>query len=326
MAKRARQAALTAVGAVIGAGFASGREIVSFFSRYGQESWLGIGTAVLVILLIARRILQAPGQGGMPTAWQGKWQSRLWQGMFLLLMLTTGGAMIAGGGEIVTLLLPGHGFWLGTGMTAALSFVLARKGRGGSALLSGIMTGVLLLIAVAGMTVQTQGTAGSFHAATGRCMLRGACYAGFNMALAVPGLAEAAPHLSPGEKRQCAWMLSAWLGVLLAAGNLLMLHFPSAKGESMPVLYLMRQTGMWGMALGCLGMYLAVLTTACAALQGAWSLWPGQRAGRHGALLAMLLCAALGFTGVVEIVYPLLGAGCLMLMAAAFLTKMQKNA
>ena len=56
---RCLEGALACVGAVIGAGFASGREVVSFFSRYGVHGWWLIGLSA-----VARK---ARGNGALCT-------------------------------------------------------------------------------------------------------------------------------------------------------------------------------------------------------------------------------------------------------------------
>ncbi|MBR4081736.1 MAG: hypothetical protein IKK21_08145, partial [Clostridia bacterium] len=45
-----------AMGAVVGAGFASGQEIAVFFSRFGRWSWAAILSASLLAWLLTRRI------------------------------------------------------------------------------------------------------------------------------------------------------------------------------------------------------------------------------------------------------------------------------
>ena len=84
----------------------------------------------------------------------------------------------------------------------------------------------------------------------------------------------------------------------------------------MPFIHLMAAYGRAGYALGGAAMYLAVLTTACASLRGLWTLGAGRR-WRMISAAGMLLCSAVGFTGVVEKAYPMLGAGCLGLLCAA---------
>ena len=318
MERQAIISALAAVGAVVGAGFASGREIDSFFSRYGAWSWLGVAAAAVVAGAIALGVLRRPGQGGMPEGWHGRWPGRLWQGMFGALLLFTGGAMLAGAGEIAALMLPLPGaYLLGLTGTAAVTVLLARQGTAGAGRAGKVLTALLLVMAGAGFLLPARKAAVVAAAASpGQSLLRGASYAGFNMALAVPGLAAAAPAMSRRGRRQCALLLAAVLGALLAGGNGLLLRHSALRGETMPFIHLMAAYGRAGYALGGAAMYLAVLTTACASLRGLWTLGAGRR-WRMISAAGMLLCSAVGFTGVVEKAYPMLGAGCLGLLCAA---------
>lgn len=318
MDNQAKAAAMAAVGAVVGAGFASGREIDSFFSRCGPWSWLGVASAAVVTGAIALGVLRRPGQGGMPEGWHGRWPGRLWQGMFGALLLFTGGAMLAGAGEIAALMLPLPGaYLLGLTGTAVLTVLLARQGTAGAGRAGNALTALLLVMAGAGFLLPARSGAVVAPAASpGQSLLRGASYAGFNMALAVPGLASAAPAMTRRARRQCALLLAAVLGALLAGGNGLLLRHSALRGETMPFIHLMAAYGRAGYALGGSAMYLAVLTTACAALRGLWTLGEGRK-WRMLSALGMLACAGVGFAGVVGKAYPLLGAGCLMLLVGS---------
>ena len=85
------------VGAVVGAGMASGREIASFFTQYGGWGMVGIllSVGVLVWLSDVRH----------PAPWHGRWPERLWQLLQTLLLIATGGAMLSGSGEVAALTL-----------------------------------------------------------------------------------------------------------------------------------------------------------------------------------------------------------------------------
>lgn len=322
MEREARTAAFSAIGAVIGAGFASGREIDSFFSRYGGWSYLGVGGAVGAILLIALGVMRRPGLSGMPERWQGRRMAWVWRGMFSALLISTGGAMLAAGGEIAALMLPVRGaYGLGLAGTAAITVLLARRGGGAGAWVSGLTAGMLACLAAAGFALTPQRAAVMDAGSAGESLLRGVSYAGFNMALAAPGLATAAGRMTGRGKRQCALLTALILGVLLAGGNALLMRHSALRGEAMPFIRLLSAYGKTGYYLGGAAMYLAVLTSACAALRGLWVTLPEGRRTRAMALMGMLLCAGLGFSGVVERVYPLLGAGCLGLMTAALLSR-----
>ncbi|MGN0778082.1 MAG: hypothetical protein ACI4MJ_02955 [Aristaeellaceae bacterium] len=318
MTRQVRNAALAAVGAVVGAGFASGREIDSFFSRGGGWSWLGVAAAAAVTGGIAMGVMRHPGQGGMPEGWRGGWRGRLWQGMFGALLMVTGGAMLAGAGEIAALMLPVHGAYvLGLAGTAVMTMALTRQGLSGAGRISSVLVVLLLLLTAAGFALPAN-KAAVIPSPGGpwTCLLRGASYAGFNMALAVPGLASAAPTMTNQERRQCAWLLAGMLGILLVAGNGLLLRHSMLQGEAMPFVHLLAAYGRAGYILGGTALYLAVLTTACAALRGLWMLGRGRR-WQVLATGGMLLCACIGFADVVGKAYPLLGVGCLVLLTAS---------
>ncbi|MBQ8654884.1 MAG: hypothetical protein IJ507_08070 [Clostridia bacterium] len=316
MKEEARKTALTAVGAVVGAGFASGMEIDSFFARYGIWSFAGIGAAASAVWLLGMGALRSAGPDGMPRAWQGGAMGRLWRACFALLMLTTGGAMLAGAGEIAALLLPvRHASAIGTALTAILAWILTGRGQTGMAGISRALVILLLGLSAAGFLLPAQKGAVISFAKPWEAVIRGAAWSGFNMALAVPVLAGSAGRLSLRERRKCAAVLTAVLTTLLLGGDLLLLRHSGLCGEAMPMLRLMAGFGLAGYTLAGVCMYLAVLTTCCASLQGIRTLLPGRETL---CLCGMLLCAMLGFSAVVEKVYPVLGAACLGLMTAAF--------
>ena len=126
MEKRPGRVAAEICGAVVGAGFASGKEIASFFSRFGGWSWAGIMLAVAVVGAVCLGVMRRPGVAGMPLAWQSRGLGRLWTALFTGLMAATGGAMLAGAGEVAALLLPVRGaYWLGMGATLVLAWLSA---------------------------------------------------------------------------------------------------------------------------------------------------------------------------------------------------------
>ena len=316
--KNVLYASLSAVGAIIGAGFASGREIDSFFSRYGMWSWVGIAAAAAVVMLLGMRIVQHPEQGGMPTGWQGKWQGTLWKTMFGLLLASTGGAMLAGGGEIAALMLPVRGAYLiGFICTMSATVLLARKGLEASGLASGVLVILLLTLVAAGMMQQPEKAVVLPDGGLVQSLLHGSAYAGFNMALAAPALCISVNRLTGRERKQVVLLLVMMLATLLGAGNGLLLRHSALGGSAMPYIQLLMKWGRGGYWLGGGCMYAAVLTTACASYRGL-KVVVGSRRGIAEAS-CMLLFACIGFSGVVDMVYPLLGASCLALMAASFL-------
>ena len=310
------------VGAVIGAGFASGREVAAFFSRYGALSWLGVAAAVAAIGWISHGAMRSPG---VPQAWKGRWPARVWQGMFIALLAATGGAMLAAAGEIAALTVPLHGaYWMGLLSTLCLAWWLSERRLAGLAMISRGLTVCLLAVMTMGLMLpRLRGVWMEDVPAWSQApvsLLRGLCYGGFNAALASPVLNEAAEALSPREKRRCALRVSLILSAVLALGNGVLLRHPALLGAPLPYVTMLSRWGQWGMALGALALYLAVLTTLTACLRGLQGLlrwrWP---------FLLPMLVALLGFAGAVDGLYPLLGGGCFLLLAAKALHGKEKT-
>lgn len=310
------------VGAVIGAGFASGREVAAFFSRYGPLSWLAVGAAVVVIAWVSLGVMRAPG---VPEAWRGRWPGRVWQGMFMVLLAATGGAMLAGAGEIAALIVPLHGaYWMGLLSTLCLALWLSERRLVGLARLSQGLTVCLIAVMVIGLTLPRLRGVWVEDAANGallpESLLRGLCYGGFNVALASPVLDETAAALPPKERRRCVARASLILGALLLLGNGVLLRHPALLGAALPYVELLGFWGRWGMGLGGAALYLAVLTTLVACLRGLAALLR-----RRWLLCLPVLAALLGFAGAVDKLYPLLGGGCFLLLAAKALPRNERT-
>ncbi len=122
--------------AMVGAGFASGREIMRFFSRYGAFSWALVIFAALVTAWMLRRMLAL---GGV--------QSRVGRGLLCLFSLAVGGGMTAAAGELWALTVPvQHARTLGSVITLALCLWLAGGSLRGMAWLGRVLIPFLLAV------------------------------------------------------------------------------------------------------------------------------------------------------------------------------------
>lgn len=310
------------MGAIIGAGFASGREVAGFFSRYGPWSWAAVAVAVAAVGWIS---LGAMRQPGVPASWRNCWPERVWQGMFIAMLAATGGAMLAGAGEIAALTMPLHGaYWMGMLSTLCLALWLSERNLSGLAHLSRALTACLIAIMALGFALPRLRGVWVENAPDWSLLptslLRGLCYGGFNVALASPVLDEISQGMALRDKRRCALWVSLILGALLALGNGVLLRHPALLGVSLPFVALLGQWGQWGMRLGALALYLAVLTTLVACLRGLKAM-----ARRRWLLCLPMAVALLGFSGAVDGLYPLLGGGCFLLLAAKALHGKEKT-
>lgn len=289
------------VGAVVGAGMASGREIATFFTQYGTWGMLGILSSVGVLLLLSDVTL--------PPAWQHIWPATLWRILMSLLLIVTGGAMLSGAGEVAALTLPiPWAHWLGMALTLLLAWLLAKRTVSGLAWVSRGLLAVLAVLILLGFTVTPMRAAAVQTAQPAQAILRGVTYGGFNAALQAPIIATAVCK-SRAQRRRHVMAACAIMLCLLMLGNAVLLRHPALMGESMPFLRMMGSYGKLGYWLGAISLYLAILSTLTACLRGL----PGTLLP----VLGITLVSAMGFTGVVERVYPVLGGGCFLLLLAA---------
>ncbi|MBQ8536612.1 MAG: hypothetical protein IJ461_04325 [Clostridia bacterium] len=320
---RAISHAAVCLSAVIGAGFASGRELMSFFSQYGASSWLGIGSAASAMGLLGWFLMTLAAQTGQ-TALPGLCRQLLgawgWLGTcaFSLLLGITAGAMAAAGGELFSLVWPfSGGYSLGVGATLGLALLSAPRGLkmlkiAGYALIPGI----LLMF---GLSERIPAWEGHFLASSvlPMAMLKGLAYAGMNMTLAAPVLLEMAAHTDAKGRRITSAAFGCMLLGLMALGNHVLLRHPELAGEPLPMVQLLRSQGYGGFYLCVSGLYLAVFSTLLAALRGLYTAWqPSLKGYALPAAGGAALTAALGgFTSLIEGVYPLVGWVCIVLLA-----------
>lgn len=320
--KKAGRGMAELCGAVIGAGFASGRELATFFARFGMWSWSGVAVAAAVMGGVCLGVLRRPGLAGMPAAWQGRIMGKIWQGMFLSLLAVTGGAMLAGGGEVAALVLPVHGAReIGLSCMLLAGWLLARETSAWLAMVSrGLILCLVMMIAAGllmppqpGVVLQGGGWEALFH---------GLCYGGFNIALAAPVAAMIGTDMTQQEQGKCAAGFTLLVALLLACGNGVLQRHTVLLGESLPFVRLLAGLGPLGYGLCGAALYLAALTTLTACLRGLRAICPGHMGV---VLVGIVLLSMAGLEDIVQLVYPVLGGGCVLLLVAAQAAKRTKT-
>jgi uncharacterized membrane protein YkvI len=127
------QIAFTYIGTVVGAGFASGKEIVEFFVQYGMQGFIGILLATVLfvwagirVMLISYRI-QAESYQAVSTYLFGHPFGTVFNTLLLTVLLGTTSVMLAATGAIFWEsfhLSPQIGIWV----SMVMIFVVTRKG------------------------------------------------------------------------------------------------------------------------------------------------------------------------------------------------------
>ena len=280
--------ALALLGSVVGAGFASGREIVRFFAAHGAMGFVAVAfslAALAALFLCLAERLSAAGQTGLPGLCASRFGARIGgvcTALFFLLSAVTGGAMLAACAELSALVWPIRpAYAAGFFITLPLAVWLAA------------------------------------HEARGLAAVGGALYAALNAAM-MAGALPTLLTLSARKRRACVALLTLLFGLLLTLGMLVcQRHLQSVAMQPLPFVWLSRRLGSGGYLLVALCLYAAALSTLCAMLCAMANLLPRGLKTIARLILSALLCAALarvGFGRIVQSGYPILGALCAALL------------
>ena len=317
------------IGAMVGAGLASGREIMQFFSQYGALSWLLVGLAAALTGLLSWKMMRGGDsiQALLPGG-RFRWMGHLLMG---LLLAAVGGGMTAAAGELAALTVPvHHARFLGSAGTPVLCAALARKSLRGLAIVSKLLLPVLLLAFLLCLCLpETVGERPTVSITDGLlALLRVIGYCGMNALLSAEIICEAGSGENLKHKKYIAAGTGIVLGLLLALGNgALIRHTGALENAALPTIMLLRAYGKAGFYLSAAVLYLAVATTLIASLRGLRVLiapYVPAYAGWIGVLSAAGL-SLIGFQEIVATAYPALGWAGLGMLFFPFPTKSAKR-
>jgi uncharacterized membrane protein YkvI len=324
------------VGAVVGAGFGSGREILHFFASHGAEGLWGCALAGLLFAALGRHVAATCVRHGIRDH-RGLYARVLppaavapldhLTSLFLWLGLA---AVLAGAGALARQQF-GVPEDVGTLAMAATTAALLWNGRRGlvaaNAVLSPAIAAFCAAAAVAGLA--RGGDLGPPPGGGGwpsqpPWFVDAFLYVGYNALLAVVALCAASPEAGPPRAARAAglWAAVGGAGVgglALAVTLALWAEYERAAPVPVPLLAWSAAAGpAWLAAYG--GMYgAALLTTAVAAAYGA-AARAGRGEPRRWHLLATVASAVpvarLGLVTLVGRVYPAAGAAGALLVAA----------
>ena len=332
MGKSCIKSIFACIGAVIGAGFASGREIVSFFTRYGWHAWwlLLISSAVMALLcwLVLRRKAVSEEDWCSLFAAEPQWIQRTVRFCSVALMSLTGGAMVSAGGHMFALV------WnhpqasvIGTAGTLAAAWGICAGKMSRLSWLSAALAGFFICISIVirhfvpvSRTVRVD-TLWTFPA----LLCAGVCavgYAAMNMTLAIGVINRCRRK----EKNACVSLgFGVLMLILLLVGNALFSRYPESQESDFPMVWLLRSMGKTGYLAGAALLYLAILTTLTSVLYAIRtaleSMFGNKRIAAAGILGIPLAVSCIGFTGIVDSLYAPAGLACLLLVFAPLMRR-----
>jgi len=323
------------VGAVVGAGFASGREVYAFFAVYGHHGLLGAALAAALFATLGGLALHRIALAGHRHYGEllrdvcGPRLGGALDWLSLAALLVGLAAVLAACGALAGLLL-GWPRWAGA---VAMALPLATLGLGGRQAYLGLNLGAtpaIVLAAVyagahaAGRVVWTAELPGQVLPWPLAALL----YVAYNLVLAVAGLcAASAPATSPTESAAGGIVGGLIIGVLcLSITTALLPHLTTASAAELPLATAVSAT-VWRTLLYPVLLLVALWTTGSAS---AAALGQRLRPAAPGLpTAAVTLCALpLAFIGLAPLVsaaYPAVGIAGLPLLAALLLRPFRRR-
>lgn len=322
------KASMTLVAVVIGAGFASGREVLRFFTAFGEWSWACcfVAAALLSGLFAWAAILSGKlsaydltalsqkalgGPGGKIAAFLNG-----------VLCVATAGAMLSAMGEVAALALPIRpAYWIGVFASLIIAGFIAHKGLELLAMVGGCLVLLCLLLYSLLFRLPPPETAALPYAGNGfRAVPLAATYAAMNAALGCGTLCE----LGRGKRKRTIIRICVLTGIpllllLLFANAVLYPHRDALLSEALPVVQLARSLGPLGYGMCLITLALSITTTLVALLRTLQRMMRRATSEHISFILALALplaTASTGFTALVKYVYPLLGVVCTLLFLA----------
>ncbi|MBQ7825261.1 MAG: hypothetical protein IJ337_02775 [Clostridia bacterium] len=314
-------AALALLGGVIGAGFASGREILHFFACHGNMAPAAVLAACITLAALFLRLpalMQQSGSVSLAALCRfrlGPRFGRLCTALFALLCAITGAAMLTACAELGALLLPiRHAYGISLFGSLLFCCMLSAHGLSGVALPGALLCALLPLLLVRLWALPT-GEA-CFLAAMSpdlpvHAFSGGVAYGALSAAQLAGLLAPLACE-DARTRRNAVVLFTLLFGVLVSLGTAVCRrHLPALVHQPLPFVHLSRSLGASGYVLVALCMYAAALSTLCAMLHALMQLFPlGILRSACLAALCCLIPAAAGFDTLIRCGYPMLGALC----------------
>ncbi|AFC28867.1 hypothetical protein PM3016_1965 [Paenibacillus mucilaginosus 3016] len=319
------QVSFTYVGTVVGAGFATGQEILQFFTRYGWMATFTIGISTFLFIWLGIKLMILANDVGAKSYEDlnkllfgekaGGWVSLL----TLISLFGVSTVMLAGSGAVFSEQL-GFPHQLGLLFTLVLAYILLVRGMDAimavNTVVVPLMGGFICLI-----VWQTIGTPGAGNWLTlesdypaVRIWFSPLLYAAFNLTMAQAVLVPLGVRV--GDRSVLRWggiIGGIWIGVMLLAGHFaLSAHMPGITQYDIPTGQLIHRVGPVLQLLFVLVIYGEIFTTLLSDVYGLVLQLEQRTRWSYQVLLPVILClcyfvSQVGFKTLLSSLYPLFG-------------------
>lgn len=326
--KNVFKVAATYIGTVIGAGFASGQEILRFFTLFGIRGiWGLLFCTVLfaflgILLLFLGQRLGAASHREIIRFACGKKAGPVMDLLLTFFLFGTLSVMLAGAGAIFTerLQLPATA---GAAITLGLSVTTVMFGLSGIVRANVIVVPVMLLLGLAvsindinltKVLVNLNNFSPVTRPAAPNWFLSAGLYLSFNLALSVPVLASLGKEIRSGRTLVLGGLLGGTLlgAMALTMNFALLAAYPASAGYQVPMLMIAQKSSPWLLNEYIFILWAEIFTTIIGNLFGlgarlAEMTGHSYRKTVIPVMIGALILSQIGFSQLVTHLYPLFG-------------------
>lgn len=319
--KKALKISALYIGLVIGAGFASGREILEYFNLKNQKDLSGIILAAFMFSSVAYIILTKAKTNGICDFFEfvglvsGRWGVYIKTFMFCY-MFTSFFVMISAGGSLFSLVFAADKK-IGIFVMSLLCFFVLIFGTGGIEILNAFLVPFMicgiLALCIFSVIGKSAPAVKLISEAKNNFLLSALCYASYNTINAGAVLVPACKNVQKKDIIFSSAISGAILGILIfAVWITLNLYFDEVIFSDFPLAVAAQKCGEFFKTVYSAVLFAAICTTAASSGYGVISAFcPKTNKDRFfPSLLLCLLAAPLasfGFSGLVANVYSVFG-------------------
>ena len=337
------------VGVIVGAGFASGQEILQFFASFGSLGLVGCAVAGVVFVLLSMAFstmgqrLMANSHKEVITAILGKHLGFVFDLLITFFLFAITVVMLAGAGSLLHQWLGVPEVW-GSVIATVATVLIVCLDVGKVIAFIGAVTPLLMLmtIIVAGYVLMTphpdyealQAAAQTQPKGASNWLVAALLYVSYNTVAGMPFLVIMGGRASSRKVALWGGILGGLLlsVLMLLITSAMYLRMDTIGGLSMPMLSIATQISPWLGHLMSLVIFGMILNTAVGMLYAfmARIVPAGTRQFRIGTAVAGVVALAgsfVGFIKLVGLVYPIYGYIGFVLMALGLIgwVRMQRN-
>ncbi|OPA81160.1 hypothetical protein BVG16_02160 [Paenibacillus selenitireducens] len=319
------QIAFTYIGTIVGAGFATGQEILQFFTQYGRFAPLTILIATVLFVWLGTKIMllaheiKATSYEDLNKELFGAQAGKIISFFSMIVLICVNSIMLAGAGSLFVEHFNIH-YQTGLLVTLFFSFLLLRKGMSAILTLNSIVVPFMLLFTtlIVLNTIESPTASRwitlvvdkSWTATWAAPFL----YTAFNLAMAQAVLVPLGAHMpSKSVIRIGGWIGGIGIGFMLLSGHFaLSAYMPGITQFEIPMGNIAYQLGLFAQMVYLILIFSEIFTTFVADVYGV-TLQLKQRIPLSitGITLILMIISytisQFGFSSLLSVLYPLFG-------------------